>query len=96
MSGTSEEIKIIRISRWATISPGHDPVQRYNLYEALSRPGCCRNWIRLVQTPITGAIDLVGLVELNRRARSALHIGEIPVLDRGHSPSTYAGARSMW
>jgi L-alanine-DL-glutamate epimerase-like enolase superfamily enzyme len=74
--GHIEEIKIIRKAVGDDFVLAHDPVQRYNLYEAI-KVGRVLDELDYAwyEDPIR-SIDLEGLVELNRVLDLPLHIGE--------------------
>jgi len=74
--GHIEEIKTIRKAVGDDFVLAHDPVQRYNLYEAI-KVGRVLDELDYAwyEDPIR-SIDLEGLVELNRVLDLPLHIGE--------------------
>jgi L-alanine-DL-glutamate epimerase-like enolase superfamily enzyme len=74
--GHIEEIKTIRKAVGDDFVLAHDPVQRYNLYEAL-KVGRVLDELNYAwfEDPIP-TTDLEGLVELNRALDLPLHVGE--------------------
>jgi L-alanine-DL-glutamate epimerase-like enolase superfamily enzyme len=74
--GHIEEIKQVRKAAGDDFVLAHDPVQRYNVYEAL-KVGRVLDELNYAwfEDPIR-TIDLEGLVELNRALDLPLHIGE--------------------
>jgi L-alanine-DL-glutamate epimerase-like enolase superfamily enzyme len=74
--GHIEEIKTIRKAVGDDFVLAHDPVQRYNLYEAL-KVGRVLDELKYAwfEDPIP-TTDLEGLVELNRALDLPLHVGE--------------------
>ena len=74
--GHIEEIKAIRKAVGDDFVLAHDPVQRYNLYEALKVGRVLDDldyaWF---EDPIPST-DIEGLVELNRALDLPLHVGE--------------------
>ena len=75
-AGHIEEIKTIRKAVGDDFVLAHDPVQRYNLYEAL-KVGRVLDELNYAwfEDPIP-TTDLEGLVELNRALDLPLHVGE--------------------
>jgi L-alanine-DL-glutamate epimerase-like enolase superfamily enzyme len=90
--GHIEEIKTIRKAVGDDFVLAHDPVQRYNLFEAL-KVGRVLDDLNYAwfEDPIP-TTDLEGLVELNRALDLPLHIGEFLTSISGFAEYIHRGA----